>query len=366
MCELLSALPHTFCSGCLLPYGIAIDGYPALTILPKPSAMGRMIPTMLSAEDLHDAKILVVDDSADNVDLLLAMLEQEGYGNVKGTTAPEEVVELHRINDYDLILLDIQMPLMDGFKVMEGLRALEQDAWLPVLAITAQSGYKNRALEAGAKDFITKPFDFVEVTQRIRNMLEVRLLYNQATRTSEALHRMALHDPLTGLPNRRLLEDRIGSAIEHARRSRTSVAMMYIDLDGFKAINDTFGHDCGDMLLQMVADRLLKASRGEDTVARIGGDEFVVVLGDLANPDDIHIPARKLIDAVAQPYVIKQQRMMVTTSIGVSIYPCDAATFEGLITLSDQALYQAKRSGKNRYHLSLAGNAQHAPLDGEK
>ena len=309
---------------------------------------------MLSAEDLLDAKILVVDDSSDNVDLLLAMLEQEGYSNVSATTSPLEVVELHRTNQYDLILLDIQMPVMDGFKVMDGLRELEQDAWLPVLAITAQPSYKNRALEAGAKDFISKPFDFVEVTQRIRNMLEVRLLYNRATRTSEALHRLALHDPLTGLPNRRLLEDRIGTAIEHARRNRSHVALMYIDLDGFKAVNDTWGHDYGDILLQMVSDRLAGASRGEDTVARIGGDEFMVVLGELNDPEDIHIPAKKLIAAIAEPYLIKSQIVIITTSIGISIYPFDAATVDGLITMSDKALYEAKRSGKNRYHIAYA------------
>ena len=315
--------------------------------------------TMLSTEDLLDAKILVVDDSADNVDLLCAMLDQEGYVNVSSTTSPLEVVHLHSVNNFDLILLDIQMPIMDGFKVMDGLRALESDAWLPVLAITAQPGYKNRALEAGAKDFISKPFDFVEVTQRIRNMLEVRLLFNRATRTSEALHRLALHDPLTGLPNRRLLEDRIGTAIEHARRKRTHVAIMYIDLDGFKEVNDTWGHDYGDQLLQMVSDRLVAASRGEDTVARIGGDEFIVVLGELNQPDDIHVPAKKLVAAVAQPYHIKGRDVSVTTSIGISIYPFDAATVDGLITVSDQALYEAKRSGKNRYHVKFADVLEH-------
>ena len=319
--------------------------------------------TMLSTEDLLDAKILVVDDSVDNVDLLLAMLDQEGYSNVSSTTSPLEVVALHRANHYDLILLDIQMPVMDGFKVMDELRALERDAWLPVLAITAQPGYKNRALEAGAKDFISKPFDFIEVTQRIRNMLEVRLLYNRATRTSEALHRLALHDPLTGLPNRRLLEDRIGTAIEHARRNRSHVAIMYIDLDGFKKVNDTWGHDYGDQLLQMVSDRLVAASRGEDTVARIGGDEFMVVLGELNHPEDIHVPAKKLVAAVAQPYQIKGREITVTTSIGISIYPFDAATVDGLITASDQALYEAKRSGKNRYHVVFAETAD-AGIDG--
>ena len=193
---------------------------------------------MISTEDLFHAKILVVDDCHDNVDLLLAVLEQEGYDNVSSTTLPKAVVELHRQHRYDLILLDIQMPEMDGFDVMAGLRELERDAWLPVLAITAQPAYKHRALESGAKDFISKPFDFVEVLQRIRNMLEVRLLYKQATQTSTQLRRLALHDALTELPNRRLLEDRLGKSIERARRNHSHVGVMFIDLDGFKQVNE--------------------------------------------------------------------------------------------------------------------------------
>lgn len=307
---------------------------------------------MLSNEDLFQAKILVVDDSHDNVDLLLAMLEQEGYVNLYSTTLPETVVGLHMQHRYDLILLDMQMPEMDGFDVMAGLRDLERDAWLPVLAITAQPAYKHRALEAGAKDFISKPFDFVEVLQRIRNMLEVRLLYKQATETSALLQRLALHDPLTELPNRRLLEDRLGKSIERARRSQSHVGVMYIDLDGFKEVNDTWGHDYGDLLLQQVAQRLVKAARREDTVARIGGDEFVMVLEEITDPHDVHIPATKLVTTISAPYLIKHTPIVITTSIGISVFPGDAAEVGMLLSLADKALYDAKRSGKNRYQIA--------------
>ena len=126
-----------------------------------------------------DARILIVDDQPANISLLEETLRQAGYTNVTSTLNPLEVCALHRRNDYHLILLDLQMPGMDGFQVIEGLKTNERDAYLPVLVITAQPGHKLRALQAGAKDFISKPFDLVEVTTRVHNLLEVRLLYKR-------------------------------------------------------------------------------------------------------------------------------------------------------------------------------------------
>jgi PAS domain S-box-containing protein len=128
---------------------------------------------------IKDARILVVDDQPANIALLEETLRQAGYTQVTSTLDPFEVCALHRRNDYDLILLDLQMPGMDGFQVMEGLKTNEKDGYLPVLVITAQPGHKLRALQAGAKDFISKPFDLVEATTRVHNMLEVRLLYKR-------------------------------------------------------------------------------------------------------------------------------------------------------------------------------------------
>ena len=127
--------------------------------------------------DILAARILIVDDQAANVQLLTRLLTEAGYSNVSSTMKPEEVCALHRRNAYDLILLDLQMPGMDGFSVMNGLKTNEADAYLPVIVLTAQPGHKLRALQAGAKDFISKPFDLLEVKTRIHNMLEVRLLY---------------------------------------------------------------------------------------------------------------------------------------------------------------------------------------------
>jgi PAS domain S-box-containing protein len=125
------------------------------------------------------ARILIVDDQEANVALLSDMLGEAGYSNVTATRSPQEVCALHRRHDYDLILLDLQMPGMDGFEVIEGLRVNDRDAFLPVIVLTAQPGHKLRALQMGVRDFVSKPFDLVEVRTRIRNMLEVRLLYRR-------------------------------------------------------------------------------------------------------------------------------------------------------------------------------------------
>jgi PAS domain S-box-containing protein len=142
--------------------------------------------------DILKARILIVDDQESNVTLLERLLDEAGYSNVASTMNPEEVCALHRKNHYDLILLDLQMPGMDGFQVMEALKTNDADGYLPVLVITAQPGHKLRALQAGARDFVSKPFDLIEVRTRIYNMLEVRLLYRKLENYSKDLEQTVL------------------------------------------------------------------------------------------------------------------------------------------------------------------------------
>ena len=147
---------------------------------------------MLNGPDILNASILIVDDEDANVKLLERLLREAGYANVASTLLPQDVSALHRKNRYDLILLDLQMPGMDGFEVMESLKGIVADSYLPVVVLTAQPGHKLRALQAGAKDFISKPFDLIEVKTRIHNMLEVRLLYKQLESYNEVLERTVL------------------------------------------------------------------------------------------------------------------------------------------------------------------------------
>ena len=307
---------------------------------------------MIGTSDILHGKILIVDDQGADVRLLEKMLHGAGYRYVTSTMDPLEVCELHRKNRYDLILLDLVMPHMDGFQVMKCLKEIETEGYLPVLAITAYPAHKLHALQDGAKDFISKPYDLAEVLARVHNMLEVRLLHEVSRNHGIMLKTLALRDPLTGLANRRLLADRMSMAMVHARRNKSAMAVVYLDLDGFKQINDTLGHGAGDVLLNRVAERLVATVRGEDTVARLGGDEFVIVLWHVSGTDDASMVALKVIEALSQPYDIEGHTVSVTASAGVSIYPAHGEDADTLIKSADLALYQAKREGKNTYRIA--------------
>jgi diguanylate cyclase (GGDEF)-like protein len=305
----------------------------------------------IGEKEILSARILIVDDQRANVLLLARMLGGAGYTVVTSTMNPLEVCDLHRQNEYDLILLDLQMPGMDGFQVMDGLKEIEKDSYPPVLAITAQPGNKLRALRGGAKDFISKPFDLAEVLMRVHNMLEVRLLNKAARQHAATLEALALNDPLTGLANRRLLSDRMSVALLHARRNKTAMALLYLDLDGFKQINDTLGHGAGDVLLKRVAERLVTSVREEDTVARLGGDEFVIALWHVSGALDAASVARKVIAAVSRPYELEGHDVRITTSVGVAVFPGHGEDAEALMRCADVALYEAKRGGRNAYRV---------------
>ena len=367
---------------------------------------------MTSASDIFNASILIVDDKEANVLLLERILHDAGYTSITSTMDPLTVCELYRKNRYDLILLDLQMPVMDGFQVMEGLKEIELDGYLPVLVITAQPGYKLRALQLGARDFISKPFDRVEVLTRLHNMLEVRLLHTKSKHHSLVLEQtvqelrkaesglhatevalskekaalddhvlqlqlanehlvvatiealtlaeeiekakvrmvhLAQHDALTDLPNRLLLNDRLAQAIALARRHGKQLAVMFLDLDRFKHINDSLGHKVGDQLLQSIAKRLTAGVRNSDTVCRQGGDEFVILLADVEHAEDAALSAQKILDALTVPHLIDQLELHVSVSIGISIYPDDGQDADTLIKNADTAMYHAKEGGRNNY-----------------
>lgn len=307
---------------------------------------------MIGATGILNAKVLIVDDQELGARSLRQMLAEAGYSDVTYTTNPYEVCELHRTNHYKVILLDLQMPGMNGFQVMKGLSAVEADDYTPVLAITAEPAYKLHALKAGSKDFISKPFDAEEVLARVRNMLEIRLLHEGARDAAATLEILAQQDPLTGLGNRRFLTKRISAALANARRNGSAIAVVYLDLDGFKQVNDTSGHRTGDAVLKIVARRMESVVREEDTVARVGGDEFMIALWHVANARDVETVSAKLIEIVSQPYIIEDRSFTLTASAGVSVYPIDGEDADSLMKSADAALYEAKRSGKNAFRIS--------------
>jgi diguanylate cyclase (GGDEF)-like protein/PAS domain S-box-containing protein len=167
-------------------------------------------------------------------------------------------------------------------------------------------------------------------------------------RTAEISH-SAQHDPLTGLPNRVLLNDRLTQAISLAMRQDKQLAVMFIDLDQFKKINDSLGHDIGDKLLQSVAGRLVNCVRRTDTVSRLGGDEFVVLLSQVEHEEDAAMSARKILRALATPHIVNYKNLDISASIGVSTYPSDGPDAENLLNKADTAMYEAKKQGRNNY-----------------
>src|SRR5258707_14902872 len=216
------------------------------------------------------------------------------------------------------------------------------------------------------------------VSGQIREVVGVSRDITQRKTVEEHIEYQAYHDALTGLPNRRLFRDRLTVALAHARRLKHPLAVMFLDIDRFKVVNDTLGHSTGDELLKAIAARLQVSLREEDSIARMGGDEFTVLLADLKTPDDAAKIAQKVLDMVALPLQIDGTELFVTTSIGIALFPSDGDTAETLLANADHAMYRAKDAGRNSYQmftpamnnralerLSLENDLRHPPDRGE-
>ncbi len=192
------------------------------------------------------------------------------------------------------------------------------------------------------------------ITDRDNRLTHYAALFSDITElkeNEERIRHLAYYDALTGLPNRRLLEDRLRVALAHAHRNRRQLALLFIDLDRFKRINDSLGHEVGDQLLVAIAQRLRDGLREDDTVARMGGDEFVAVLSDIDNPEHAALIARRLIESLKRPVRVDEHELVVTTSIGISIYPDDCDSALALVKNADIAMYRAKDTGRNSFQL---------------
>ena len=174
-------------------------------------------------------------------------------------------------------------------------------------------------------------------------------------RSREEAHRLALHDPLTGLPNRTLFAERLEQALTHVRRHRTGLAVLCLDLDRFKQVNDTFGHPVGDALLRVVADRLRGCLRGSDTVARLGGDEFAIIQAPLGRVDDANLLAARVVETLSEPYDLNRHQIVIGASVGIALAPADTADAGGILKMADMALYRAKADGRGLFRMFDSG-----------
>ena len=302
---------------------------------------------MIRAADILGARILIVDDSAVNVTLLEQILRGAGYTDVSSTTDPRIVCQLHLEQRFDLILLDLLMPAMDGFAVMAALEAIETEGYLPVLVLTAQPMHKLRALKAGAKDFVSKPFEQIEVLTRIHNMLEVRLLLRESRQYGRLLEQ---YDQLTGLPNRRRFRDLLVATLSRQKGMSGTVSVLFLSVDRFTAVNDALGRVIGDALLRLVAARLSACIGSLDILARLEGREFGLVMTTSSDDGAVaRLVAKSVQDAFHAPLTWEGFAVYVTISLGIAVAPTDANEADSLMKFAQTALHAAQSDGPDTF-----------------
>ena len=296
------------------------------------------------ATDLQPkAVILVVDDDPAIRLVIRHAMQQNGYQVIEASNGLEAVqYSIRQIPD--LILMDAVMPEMDGFRATEEIRKIEACDDTPILMATSldDDDSISRAFSVGACDYITKPFNWSVLKHRVRRML-------QAANAQRRIQHLAYHDALTGLPNRMLFMDRIDQAISRAQREKGQFALLFIDIDHFKVINDSMGHDAGDQLLNLISIRLREILRKSDTVARLGGDEFTVIIEYLQHPDDVIQITKNILSALDLPAEVNGKEVYVGGSIGIAMYPQDGENFGVLLKNADTAMYKAKDLGRNTF-----------------
>ncbi len=313
-------------------------------------------------------EILIVDDVAANRIALRKILRDYDVELVEADSGVEALKNAVNLKNLALILLDVQMPGMDGYEVAEILREEEHTNHIPIIFITAVHRDESHVLKgysSGAVDYIPKPIDPDILRSKISIFLKLwrmrASLQQEIERRVEAeekSYHLARHDELTNLHNRRALMELFAGELNRASRTNTVLKVLMIDLDGFKAVNDNLGHEAGDVTLIEVSSRLSTVIRNYDTLARAGGDEFVILMADMHDPQIFEKKIQDLIEKVSAPIEFNNQRIQIGLSIGIAEYPRDGSEINELLSHADKAMYGAKRSGGNRMqqhdpHLSL-------------
>ena len=307
--------------------------------------------------DDRQLRVLLVDDDEDDYIMTRDLLSEVKNRQIAldwVSTFDDGIAAMGQ-NSHEVYLLDYRLGARTGLELMR--ESIANGCKAPMILLTGQGDHRVdlEAMKAGAADYLVKGEISALLLER-----SMRYAIEKKRAEDQILH-MAYYDNLTNLPNRLLFQDRLSQAIVQAERYERMSAMLFLDLDNFKRINDTFGHRIGDLLLKAVADRLKESVRDSDsvarqhadilnvTVARQGGDEFTVLLSEVRKPQDVARVAQRFLDKLARPFLLDGHEVFITASIGIAIYAIDGKDFESLLKNADAAMYHAKGQGKNNY-----------------
>ena len=336
-------------------------------------------------------RLLIVDDISDNRTILTRRFQRRGFDVVEAECGLTAIELIHK-ESFDLVLLDVMMPGMDGIETLKRIRSQNSASALPVIMVTAKSESTNivDALELGANDYVTKPVDFAVALARVNTQISrkraverVALANEELRKVNEDLERrveertsrlidanqrlkveiadreesqarsqyLAYHDSLTGLGNRLLFKEQLEEALKDVSVASHPLAVLFLDLDGFKAVNDTLGHSIGDLLLKSVATKLRDILPRTDRIARLGGDEFAILQISAAQPGSSIALAEKIIEVVGQPNSIDGHDVTVGASVGIAVARPGDMNTENFLKSADLAMYSAKSDGRGTYRM---------------
>jgi len=301
---------------------------------------------------LFNSSIMVVDDEPINIEIAQMFLEESGYQSFVTTSDSTQAIGLLKEKKPDVVLLDLMMPQVSGFDILTEMQADPKLRYIPVVILTSSDGAetKLKALELGATDFLAKPVDPSELSLRMRNTLAAKAYQD----------RLAYYDGLTGLANRDFFMERMDWSTQVATREKHQCAVLCLDLDGFKKINDTLGLEVGDEVLKECANRLKDCIRRSDmlstlvgtdseNLSRIGGDEFAVLLHKIEDGESASIAAKRMLKVADDPYVVDGHEVFLSPNVGISVFPDDGTNGLELLKHAEVAVQSAKEHGRNTF-----------------
>jgi two-component system, cell cycle response regulator len=309
--------------------------------------MSEMKPILAT----EPGRILVVDDNQDNIEIIATRLRFRGYEILEASDG-SQALQLVRERAPDLILLDVMLPDIDGYEISRRIKGADDLPFIPIILVTARDSTQDKVagLDAGADDYLTKPINFPELEARVRSMLRIKRLQDELEEKNRELERLSISDGLTGLFNHRHIHGLLAEEFERVARTKDCMSVAMFDLDRFKAVNDTHGHQAGDRVLVELADILRETARDIDRLGRYGGEEFIALLPETCIEDATVFVERVRREVARRPFDIgRDDPLNMTLSAGVATFPHDMIdSVETLVRLADEALYAAKHGGRNR------------------